>query len=83
MIATIALILSPTAAAKDAPSCTYETLEAFSPGKGTIVSVQRALSGQSAAEYERQESGSKGNDCWAFSSEMVAVGKRHSPWTQA
>ena len=42
MIATIALILSLSAAAKDAPSCTYETLESFSPGKGKMVSVQRA-----------------------------------------
>ena len=42
MIATVALILSLSAAAKDAPSCTYETLETFSPGKGRLVSVQRA-----------------------------------------
>ena len=42
MIATIALILSLSAVAKDAPVCTYETLESFSPGKGKIVSVQRS-----------------------------------------
>ena len=42
MIATIALMLSHSAAAKDAQSCSYETLESFSPGKGTVVSVQRS-----------------------------------------
>lgn len=48
MIATLAalffctLFFGTPAAAKDAPTCSYETLEAFSPGKGVMVSVQRA-----------------------------------------
>jgi hypothetical protein len=43
MLPTIAaLAFSLPAAAKDAPTCTYETLEAFSPGKGAMVDVRRA-----------------------------------------